>query len=147
VIRIYGQDKNEETDNMTMTDPIADMLTRIRNALKAKHETVDIPNSKLKLSLAKILKSEGYIKNYKIISDGRHRQIRIFLGYDEDGVPRIDGIKRVSRPSRRVYHRSDEIPTVLNGYGINIVSTSKGLFTDREARKTHVGGEILCSVW
>ena len=132
---------------MTMTDPIADMLTRIRNALKAKHETVDIPNSKLKMSMAKILKAEGYIKNFKIISDGRHRQIRIFLAYDEEGVPRIDGIKRVSRPSRRVYRGSDEISQVLNGYGIHIVSTSKGLFTDREARKMNVGGEILCSVW
>ena len=132
---------------MTMTDPIADMLTRIRNALKAKHETVDISNSKLKLSVAKILKAEGYIKNFKIISDGRHRQIRIFLIYDEHGMPCIDGIKRVSRPSRRVYCGSDEIPKVLNGYGIHIVSTSKGLVSDREARKMNVGGEILCSVW
>lgn len=132
---------------MTMTDPIADMLTRIRNALKAKSEAVDIPNSKVKLNIAKVLKSEGYIKNFKIVSDGRHRQIRVFLSYDEQGSPIIDGLKRVSKPSRRVYCGYDEIPLVLNGYGINIVSTSKGLLTDREARKGRVGGEILCSVW
>lgn len=132
---------------MTMTDPIADMLTRIRNALKASHETVDIPNSKLKMEIAKVLKSEGYIRNIKIISDGRHRLIRIFLKYDEEGVPVIGGVKRLSKPSCRIYSGYDDIPKILNGYGINIVSTSKGLMADRQARKMRVGGEILCSVW
>lgn len=132
---------------MTMTDPVADMLTRIRNALKASHETVDIPNSKLKMEIAKVLKSEGYIRNIKIISDGRHRLIRIFLKYDEEGVPVIGGVKRLSKPSCRIYSGYDDIPKILNGYGINIVSTSKGLMADRQARKMRVGGEILCSVW
>ena len=132
---------------MTMTDPIADMLTRIRNALKASHEQVDIPSSKIKIGIAKVLKAEGYVRNFKIISDGRHRFIRIFLKYDEDGVPIIAGVKRVSKPSCRVYAGYNEIPKVLNGYGVNVVSTSKGLLTDREARKLRVGGEILCSLW
>jgi small subunit ribosomal protein S8 len=103
---------------MTMTDPIADMLTRIRNGLKASHETVDIPNSKLKMDIAKVLKSEGYIRNIKIISDGRHRFIRIFLKYDEEGTPVIGGIKRISKPSCRIYSGYHDIPEVLNGYGI-----------------------------
>jgi len=132
---------------MTMTDPIADMLTRIRNALKASHEQVDIPSSKIKISIAKVLKAEGYVRNFKIISDGRHRFIRVFLKYDENGVPIIGGVKRVSKPSCRVYAGYDEIPKVLNGYGVNIVSKSKGLLTDREAKKMRVGGEILCSLW
>ncbi len=132
---------------MTMTDPISDMLTRIRNAVRASHELVNIPNSKLKINIAKVLKSEGYIKNFRIVSDGRHRFIRIFLRYDEDGVPVIGGLKRVSKPSCRIYERAERIPTVLDGYGINIVSTSKGIMTDREARKKRVGGEVLCSVW
>jgi small subunit ribosomal protein S8 len=130
-----------------MTDPIADMLTRIRNALRASHELVNIPSSKLKISLAKVLKSEGYIKNFRIISDGQHRFIRIFLKYDKEGVSVIGGLKRVSKPSCRVYVGRDRLPNVLNGYGVNIVSTSKGLMTDNEARKAGVGGEILCSVW
>ena len=132
---------------MTMTDPVADMLTRVRNALKASHEQVDIPSSKIKINIANVLKSEGYIRNFKIITDGRHRLIRIFLKYDEEGVPVIGGVKRVSKPSYRVYAGYDEIPKVLNGYGVNIISTSKGLMTDREARKMRVGGEILCSLW
>jgi len=130
-----------------MTDPIADMLTRIRNAQRASHELVNIPSSKLKINVAKVLKSEGYIKNFRIISDGQHRFIRIFLKYDKDGVSIIEGIKRVSKPGCRVYAGKDEIPKVLNGYGINILSTSKGLMTDNEARKIGVGGEILCAVW
>jgi len=130
-----------------MTDPIADMLTRIRNAQRASHELVNIPSSKLKINVAKVLKSEGYIKNFRIISDGQHRFIRIFLKYDKEGVAIIEGIKRVSKPGCRVYAGSDEVPKVLNGYGINILSTSKGLMTDNEARKMRVGGEILCAVW
>lgn len=132
---------------MTMTDPIADMLTRIRNALMASHEMVDIPVSKLKINVAKVIKSEGYIRNFKIVSDGQHRLIRIFLKYDENGVPIIGGLKRVSKPSCRVYAGYEDVPKVLNGFGISIVSTSKGLMTDRQARKSNVGGEILCSVW
>ena len=132
---------------MSMSDPIADMLTRIRNAIMASYEAVDIPNSKLKVNLAKILKSEGFIKNYKIVADRRQGILRVFLKYDESGESVIDGLRRVSKPSRRVYTRSDRIPKVLNGYGVNILSTSKGLMTDKQARKVGVGGEILCSVW
>ena len=132
---------------MTMTDPIADMLTRIRNALRASHESVDMPGSKLKINIARVLKSEGYIKNFKSISDGQHRFIRIFLKFDEKGEPVIGGLKRVSKPSCRVYTGFDKIPKILDGYGVNIVSTSKGIMTDREARKLHVGGEVLCSLW
>lgn len=132
---------------MSMTDPIADMLTRIRNGLKASHEVVDIPSSKMKINIAKVIKSEGYVKNFKIISDGRHRFIRIFLKYDEHGVPIISGLKRISKPSCRVYTKYDKIPKVLDGFGISIISTSKGLLTDNQARKMAVGGEILCSVW
>lgn len=132
---------------MSMTDPIADMLTRIRNAQRASHELVNIPSSKLKINVAKVLKSEGYVKNFRIISDGQHRFIRIFLKYDKEGDAVIEGIKRVSKPGCRVYAGSDEVPKVLNGYGINILSTSKGLMTDNEAKKMGVGGEILCAVW
>jgi small subunit ribosomal protein S8 len=132
---------------MTMTDPISDMLTRIRNALRASHESVDIPCSRLKINIAKVLKSEGYIKNFKVVSEGPLKAIRIFLRYDESGVPIIEGLKRVSKPSCRIYQGYDEIPKVLNGYGINIVSTSKGIITDRAARVMRVGGEVLCSVW
>ncbi|MCJ7808893.1 MAG: 30S ribosomal protein S8 [Desulfobulbaceae bacterium] len=132
---------------MTMTDPIADMLTRIRNSLRASQELVNIPSSKLKINIAKVLKTEGYIRNFRLISDGQHKFIRIFLKYDKDGVPVIEGIKRISKPSRRTYAGSDKIPDVLNGYGIGIISTSRGLMTDREARKRNIGGEIICSVW
>jgi small subunit ribosomal protein S8 len=130
-----------------MTDPVADMLTRIRNALRAAHEIVNIPSSTLKINLANVLKAEGYIKNLRIISDGQHRYIRLFLKFDKNGVPVIEGLKRISKPSCRVYAGYDKIPEVLNGYGVNIVSTSKGIMTDREARKQKVGGEILCAVW
>ncbi|MCG6881210.1 MAG: 30S ribosomal protein S8 [Deltaproteobacteria bacterium] len=132
---------------MSMTDPVADMLTRIRNALRAAHEIVNIPSSTLKINLANVLKAEGYIKNLRIISDGQHRYIRLFLKFDKNGVPVIEGLKRISKPSCRVYAGYDKIPEVLNGYGVNIVSTSKGIMTDREARKQKVGGEILCAVW
>ena len=132
---------------MSMTDPVADMLTRIRNALQAAHEIVNIPSSNLKINLANVLKSEGYIKNLRIISDGQHRYIRVFLKFDQSGIPVIEGLKRISKPSCRVYAGYNEIPEVLNGYGVNIVSTSKGIMTDREARKQKVGGEILCAVW
>ncbi|MBW1667739.1 MAG: 30S ribosomal protein S8 [Deltaproteobacteria bacterium] len=132
---------------MSISDPIADMLTRIRNAMMASYETVDIPRSKLKINIAKILRAEGYIKNYKIVPDRRQGFIRIFLKYDDKGEPVITGLKRVSKPSARVYAPSDKLPSVLNGYGINIISTSKGVMTDKQARKMGIGGEILCSVW
>ena len=132
---------------MVMTDPIADMLTRIRNAIMASYDTVDIPVSKLRISIGKVLKSEGFIRNYKIMSNRKRGTIRIFLKYDENGEPIINGLKRVSRPGRRVYAKRDRIPRVLNGYGINILSTSKGIMTDKQARKLGVGGEVLCSVW
>ncbi len=132
---------------MTMTDPIADMLTRIRNALRVQHESVDVPASRLKLKIAEILKLEGYINNFQVITQGTKKKIRIFLKYDEKGRPVIEGLKRVSKPSRRVYAGYEDIPKVLNGYGINIISTSKGVITDREARRNRVGGEIICSIW
>ncbi len=132
---------------MSMTDPIADMLTRIRNALAASREVVDIPSSKLKISISKILKDEGYIRNFKIISDSRHKYIRIFLKYDDKGVSVIGGLIRISKPSRRIYSGWQEIPKVLDGYGINIVSTSQGIMTDAQATAKRIGGEILCSLW
>jgi small subunit ribosomal protein S8 len=132
---------------MTMTDPIADMLTRIRNALRASHESVDIPNSKMKANIAKILKGEGYIRNFKIIPDSRQGVLRVFLKYDEQKLPVIGGIERVSKPSRRIYAGFDEIPGVLNQYGVNILTTSRGIMSDRDARRMRVGGEILCRIW
>jgi small subunit ribosomal protein S8 len=130
-----------------MSDPIADMLTRMRNGIIANFDTVDVPSSKLKINLAKILKSEGFIKNYKVIADKKQGLIRIFLKYDENGEPVIGGLKRVSRSSCRVFAKKDKVPLVLNGFGINVLSTSKGVMTDKQARKLGVGGEILCSIW
>ena len=132
---------------MSMSDPIADMLTRVRNGIIASFDTVDVPSSKLKINIAKILKSEGFIKNYKVIADKKQGLIRIFLKYDENGEPVIGGLKRVSRSSCRVFAKKDKVPLVLNGFGINVLSTSKGVMTDKQARKQGVGGEILCSVW
>lgn len=132
---------------MSMTDPIADMLTRIRNAAMASYNTVDIPSSRLKIDIAKVLKSEGFIKNFKIISDNRQGVMRVFFKYDEKGVPVMGGLKRVSKPGCRVYTKGDRIPRVLSGYGINILSTSKGVMTDKQAAKIGIGGEIICSVW
>ena len=132
---------------MTMTDPIADMLTRIRNALMGSFDTVDIPSSRVKIDIAKALMSEGFIRNFKIVTNRKQRMIRAFLSYDDSGEPIIDGIKRVSKPGCRVYAKSDKIPSVLNGFGVSILSTSKGIMTDREAKRQNVGGEILCAVW
>lgn len=132
---------------MVVTDPIADMLTRIRNANLARHEHVSIPTSKLKLELAKVLKSQGYIQKYDLI-DGKHTGlIRIHLRYGQTGAPVIDGIRRVSKPGLRVYVGSDDIPRVLGGLGVAVLSTSQGVLTDREARRRKVGGEVLCYVW
>jgi small subunit ribosomal protein S8 len=132
---------------MTMTDPIADMLTRIRNAIMASYDEVGLPSSKMKVNIAKILKYEGYIRNYKIIKGEPQDRLVIYLKYGEDKNPVISGLRRVSKPSCRIYARCKRIPRALNGLGINIVSTSKGVMTDREARKMGVGGEIICSVW
>lgn len=132
---------------MAMTDPIGDMLTRIRNGIMASYDAVDIPSSKLKMNIAKVLKSEGFIKNYRIMNEGARETIRVFLKYDENGVAVIGGLKRVSKPSLRFYTKTDKIPKVLGGLGVNILSTSKGVMTDREARKMGVGGEVLCAVW
>jgi small subunit ribosomal protein S8 len=130
-----------------MTDPIADMLTRIRNAIAANHSRVDLPGSKLKLEIAKILKEEGYINNFNTKGEGPKYQIRIFLRYDAKGVSSITHLSRVSRPGRRVYVGAGEIPKVLGGYGINIVSTSKGLMSGKRARKENIGGEIVAQVY
>lgn len=130
-----------------MTDPIADMLTRIRNGSKAKLEKVDIPSSKLKLEIAKILKDEGYIKNLKMVKDRRQGVIRVYLKYTDDEAPVIQGIKRISKPGCRVYAGNDAIPKVLAGLGVAILSTPKGIQTGKQAKKDNVGGEVLCHVW
>ena len=131
---------------MYLTDPIADMLTRTRNANAVMHEKVDVPHSNLKDRLAEILKEEGYIANYKVVTDGNKKNIRVYLKYD--GKERvIKGIKRISKPGRRVYSSVEDMPRVLSGLGIAIVSTSKGIVTDRVARRENVGGEILAFVW
>jgi small subunit ribosomal protein S8 len=132
---------------MTMTDPIADMLTRIRNAGIASYDTVEIPSSKMKIDIAKILKFEGYIRNYKLVKDTTQGSIVIYLKYNDDKSPVIKGLRRISKPSCRIYARSKEVPKTLNNLGITVVSTSRGVMTDREARKAGVGGEIVCSVW
>jgi len=130
-----------------MSDPLADMLTRIRNANMAKHSKVDIPASKMKTSLAKILKGEGYVKNYKLIKDKGRLVLRVYLKYDDARQGVIKGLRRESKPSRRVYVKKKEIPMVLNGMGISVLSTSKGVLTDGDARKQNVGGELLCCIW
>ena len=130
-----------------MTDPIADMLTRIRNAIAAKHTRVDIPGSKLKMEVARILKEEGYINNYTVKGEGPKYQIRVFLRYDQKGTSSITHLQRVSRPGRRVYVGSQEIQRVLGGYGVSIISTSRGLMTGKRARAERVGGEILAEVY
>lgn len=132
---------------MLVTDPVADMLTRIRNALIAKHDEVIVPCSNMKLSIAKILLDEGYIKNYKVEEDGIIKNIVITLKYGPNRQKVITGLKRISKPGLRIYARKDNIPKVLNGLGIAILSTSKGVMTDREARKAAVGGEVLAYIW
>ena len=132
---------------MTMTDPIADMLTRIRNANVVKHETVDVPASNMKKELARILLEEGFVRGYDVIEDGKQGIIRIQLKYGQAGERVISGLKRISKPGMRVYAAKDEIPKVLNGLGISVISTSKGILTDRQARKENVGGEVICYVW
>lgn len=133
---------------MNMTDPIADMLTRIRNSLQAGHEEVAIPASKVKVEIAKILKAEGYINNYKVEGDAaRDKAIVIDLKYGPDGQKVITGLKRISKPGLKVYAKANAIPRVLNGLGVAIISTSQGLMTDRDARKAKLGGEVVAYVW
>ena len=132
---------------MQITDPIADMLTRIRNANNAKHDTVDVPASNMKKAIAQILLEEGYIKNFQLIDDGTQGVIRITLKYGAGKEKVISGLRRVSKPGLRVYAGADELPKVLRGLGIAIVSTSKGVMTDKKARELHVGGEVLAFVW
>ncbi|MFZ5564728.1 MAG: 30S ribosomal protein S8 [Thermodesulfobacteriota bacterium] len=132
---------------MTVTDPIADMLTRIRNAGKAKHPSVDMPNSKLKTRIANILKEAGYVKNYKVIDDGIQGVLRVYLKYDKNQTHVIYGIERVSKAGRRIYSKKKDVVPVLNGMGISILSTSKGVMTDKQAIRENVGGEVLCNVW
>ena len=132
---------------MNTTDPIADMLTRIRNANSAKHKTVDVPASKMKTAIAEILFKEGYIKSFEVINNENQGIIRITLKYDEKGARVIDGIKRISKPGLRVYAGKEELPRVLNGLGTAIISTSKGLKTDKEAREAGMGGEVLAYIW
>ncbi len=129
------------------TDPIADMLTRIRNAGGANHDTVEIPSSKLKVELARVLKEEGYITDYKVREEGKFKILTVGVKYESEKQPVIRKIQRVSKPGLRVYKKAKNLPKVLDGLGISIVSTSKGLLTDRKARKEKVGGEILCNVW
>jgi len=132
---------------VSMTDPIGDMLTMIRNACSAKHGKVDIPASNLKREIVRILMEEGFIKNYAYIEDNRQGILRLYLKYGSKGESIIKGLRRISRPGRRRYVKKDEIPRVLNGLGIAIISTSKGVFPDRDARRIGVGGEVLCYVW
>ena len=132
---------------MTMTDPIEDMLTLIRNANVVKHETVDVPASNMKKELARILLEEGFIRGYDVIEDGKQGIIRIQLKYGQTGERVISGLKRISKPGMRVYADKHEVPRVLNGLGISIISTSKGILTDKQARKENVGGEVICYVW
>jgi len=132
---------------MSMTDPIADLLTRIRNALLAKHDRLDVPTSKQKVAVCGLLKQEGYIDNFEVIEEKPVGHLRIFLRYTDEGEPAIRRLARVSKPGRRVYRGADDIKPVLNGIGVSLVSTSKGLLTDREARERRVGGEVLCEIW
>ncbi len=137
----------KEVEDMVMTDPIADMLTRIRNALVVKHEVIQVPASNMKKAIADILTEEGFIKGYTVIDDGNQGTLKLTLKYAKNNERVISGLKRISKPGLRVYANKDEIPKVLGGLGIAIISTSKGVMTDKQARKLSVGGEVLCYVW
>lgn len=130
-----------------MTDPIADMLTRIRNSVLIKAEKVDIPASRLKVEIAKIMKEEGFIKSYKIIKDKKQGILRVTLKYAQDNRPIVEGLKRISKPGRRVYVGKDDVPSVVGGMGIAVVTTPKGILTDKACRREGVGGEVLCYIW
>jgi small subunit ribosomal protein S8 len=129
-----------------ITDPIADLLTRIRNAIRAHHPRVDVPSSKLKVEIARVLKDEGYISNFKVGEEGKKKVLKIFLKYGADGVSAISSLERVSRPGRRVYVGAQEVPRILGGWGVSILTTPRGVLTGKSARKAGVGGEVLCSV-
>jgi small subunit ribosomal protein S8 len=130
-----------------MTDPIADFLTRLRNAALARHDRVSVPGSKLKVRIAEILKNEGFITAYAVAENGPRNDLEVTLKYDDEGNPVISGLRRISKPGLRIYVSKDRIPRVLNGLGISILTTSRGVMTDRDARKENVGGEVICSVW
>jgi len=132
---------------MSMTDPIADLLTRIRNAGTAKHQKLDVPMSKVKVAIATVLKDQGYIKNFKTVSDDKQGVLRIYLKYDDGNAPIIHEISRVSKPGCRVYVGKDQVPSIKNGLGIAILSTSQGVMDDTAARQADIGGEVLCTVW
>jgi small subunit ribosomal protein S8 len=133
---------------MTMTDPIADMLARIRNASTAAYDELEIPASKIKENIARILVEEGFVDGYELVGeDGSHRAIKMTLRYDEEREPAIEGLRRVSKPGRRVYRSATDLPRVLGGLGVAIISTSQGVMTDKQARRAHVGGEVLAYVW
>ena len=132
---------------MSMTDPIADMLTRIRNATLVRHDRTDLDASKMKMEIAKILKQEGYIRTFKFLEEGPQGTIRIYLKYADDGEPVIHGLQRVSRPGMRVYRGVEDLPKVHNGLGVAVISTNRGVITDEQARGLRVGGEILCEIW
>ena len=132
---------------MSMTDPIADFLTRIRNASRAKHARVEIPASRVKGEIAKILKTQGYVEDVKFVEDNKQGLLRVYLRYSKESTPAIEGLKRVSKPGCRIYVKREEIPRVFGGYGIAVLSTSRGVLTGTEARKEGVGGEVLCHIW
>jgi small subunit ribosomal protein S8 len=132
---------------MTMTDPIADFLTRVRNAVQANKDRCDVPASRLKLELCKILQEEGFIRSFKVLEEGAQPSIRLYLRYSAQGEPVIHGLERVSRPGRRVYRNVAKLPQVRGGIGVSVVSTSKGLMTDARAREQRLGGEVMCRVW
>lgn len=131
---------------MSVTDPIADYLVRVRNAIAAKHETVEIPASKMKVEITRILKEEGFIQNFKMQEDNKQNTLKIFLKYSE-GQPVITGLKQISKPGRRVYSNRDSVPKVIGGLGISIISTSRGIMTGHDSSKTGIGGEVLCEIW
>jgi small subunit ribosomal protein S8 len=132
---------------MNISDPVSDLLARLRNALSARHEKADVPSSRFKVELARILKDEGYIKNFKVMDDRGGSLLRLYLKYDDTGSPVIHGLARSSKPGRRLYAGKDELPEVLGGLGVAIVSTSQGLLTGNDAKKRGVGGEVVCTVW
>ena len=132
---------------MSTTDPISDFLTRIRNAHLAKHDRLDVPTSRLKVEMAKILKDQGFIRNFRLVEDTPVNKLRVYLRYDEVGTPAIEYMERVSKPGRRVYRKAVELEPVRNGIGVGIVSTSQGLLTDNQARERGLGGEVLCHIW
>jgi small subunit ribosomal protein S8 len=132
---------------MSMTDPIADMLTRIRNATLVRHDRADVPASKMKLEIAKILKQEGFIRTFKVLEEGPQGVLRVYLKYSDDGEPVIHGLRKVSTPGRRVYRGVDELPRVRNGLGVAVVSTNRGVLTDEQARRLRAGGEVLVEIW